>query len=227
MRRRIEIARLAGSALAVLAIGMAGSASAGSFYTGALLIGSGAFVDETTFSGFPGTGETEQRSDGVAGGGITFGYRFDDIPLRVELEGHYRHRFDHDVLSVGAPTIGYGTNLATYAALVNVMIEGRNSSPFTPFMGVSFGWAHNRSDTERAVNGSGVSITNSNGVDNFAWGALLGLDWRFAERWVATASYRYIDLGSTDTGTFPTGESIRNDDYIGHDLMLGLRFRFN
>jgi len=227
MRRTTDIARVAGILFAASGIAAAGPSAAGSFYTGALLIGSAAFVDETTFTAFPGAPETEQRSDGVAGAGITFGYRFADIPLRVELEGHYRHRFDHDVISVGAPTIGYGTNLATFAALINVVIEGRNASPFTPFMGVSFGWAHNRAETRRAVNGSGNSVGISNGVDNFVWGALAGVDWRFAERWVASASYRYIDLGLTETGVFQTGESFRNDDYIGHDVMLGLRFRFD
>ena len=81
-------------------------------------------------------------------------------------------------------------------------------------------------ETERTVLATGVETEREEDKDNFAWGALLGVDWDFTERWSAQAAYRYIDLGEARAGGGPASDSITADDYISHDFLLGVLFRF-
>lgn len=219
--------------LLVLAIGagvcVAGPtwAQDGGFYIGIRGIGSIAELDDVNSSGFGGTQNTENDDDEVAGVGGIIGYRWEDIPLRTEIEGSYRFRFDMDVRDQDAPVVDYETDIATSTILFNAFLEWRNESDFTPFIGGSVGWARNSADTERRVlGGGGGSEKDENNDDNVAWGGMVGVDWLFLENVSAELAYRYINLGDVDAGDFSTGESLDADDYTSHDIMLSVSYRF-
>jgi hypothetical protein len=52
----------------------------------------------------------------------------------------------------------------------------------------------------------------------------LGLDWAISASWHAELAYRYLDLGSVNTGRFPTGDKVTADSYIAHDLILSAMY---
>lgn len=216
---------------------MAGPATAADnqrgYYGGVTLFGSNATMRDSTFANM-GQPETTQRTDDVAGAGLLAGYRFRDFPVRLELEGHYRFRFDNNVIDQNDPNTPrrsvYHSNIATIAVVANAFYEIRNSSSFTPFFGVSAGWARQINEASRydvGFPGPGSNETNMRtATDRVVYGAALGVDWAFAENWAAAFTYRAISLGTTDTGTFPSGQSIENDKYLSHDLMFTLKYYF-
>jgi opacity protein-like surface antigen len=221
-----------GCALAVaLVLGSAAPAKADqgvlSYYLGVRAIGGYAMVDDVQTSGFTGTSQIQNDSDVVGGVGIFAGTKVRDWPVRFELEVAHRFRLDFDVREnrTGA-VIDHEMNIATTSALVSAIVEWRNSTPFTPFLGASLGWARNATDVERINLATQVKTERSEDRDNLAWGAMVGVDWDFSESWTAQAAYRYVDLGEVGSGAGPSGESISADSHTSHDLLLGVLYRF-
>jgi opacity protein-like surface antigen len=204
-------------------------------YAGLLVMGSNGTVGhsmlaDTDFNGFQQPGTT-QRTDDVAGIGVQGGWRLRDLPFRFELEAHYRVRFDNnafDALDSGTGrTAVYHSNISTIALLASAVYEWRNTSSFTPFIGVTAGWARHRAESTKFDVGGIVPDQELKATtDNFAVGALAGVEWTFAERWSAAFTYRVMDLGETESGRFAGGQSIHNGSYATQDLMLTLNYHF-
>lgn len=196
-------------------------------YVGMTAIGSFAFIDDIRATGFTGTRRIGNDDDQTAALGGVIGWRFQNLPLRLEGEVHHRFRFDYDVrdqMANGA-YVGYETNLSTTAALANLKWEIRQWKDFTPYLQGSFGWARNSADTERR-SVAGVYTKHTTHTDNFAIGAGLGFLWDFAENWGVDLGYRYINLGEVDVKGFPTGETISADSLKAHDVQLSVIYRF-
>ena len=196
------------------------------FYTGLRLVGSVADLQNLETQGLNGSYAERHGDDLVGGGGGVVGYRWGRLPFRTEMEVAHRVRFDWDFRDDGTPNVGYENNLDSTNVLFNILFEYRNMSSFTPFLGATIGWAHNHSSVERTNVGTGVTTEQSNSEDNVAWGVMLGVDWAFAQKWSAEFAYRYINLGEASTGVFPTGESIAADDYLSHDLLLSVMYKW-
>lgn len=194
-------------------------------YLGFRFVGSYAEIQDTTATGFTGNLQVNHDEDVVAGNAIILGYRWKSLPLRTEIEIGLRYRFDYDVRDVGTQN-GYENNLSTMTGLVNAAYEYRNSSDFTPYFGGSIGWAHQASEIERVNILTGDTEKYSNRDHNFAWGALTGVTWAFAKHWDLDLGYRYINLGEVDTGTSSIGTKIQAEDYISHDILFTVNYRF-
>ena len=211
--------------VAVAAPALAQDGSSG-FYAGIRGIGSIAQVDDVNTSGFGGADRVENDDDEVAGIGGIVGYRWQDFPLRTEIEGSYRFRFDLDVRDQGAPIVDYETNIATTTVLFNAFLEWRNDSDFTPFVGGSIGWARNSAENDRTNFATLATESDDTDEDNLAWGAMAGVDWLFLDNVSAELAYRFINLGDVDAGSFSGGDSIDADDYTSHEILLSLSYRF-
>jgi opacity protein-like surface antigen len=199
----------------------------GGFFLGVRAIGSVAQTDVASTTGFAGAPTVENDSDEVAGLAVIAGYAFDQVPLRAELEVAHRFRFDLDVRDAAmAPIIDYEMNVATTSAIASMILEWRNETAFTPFVGASLGWARNSTETQRTNLGTSVQTSQDNDEDNLAWGGLVGVDWAFAEGWVAELAYRYVNLGDIDTGVVGPGGRITAEDYVSHDVLLSTALRF-
>ena len=188
-------------------------------------IGSVAALGDTQSSGFSGTTLVQNDTDEVAGIAGVLGYAFPDVPLRVEVEAAHRFRFDWDVNDVAAPIVDYEMNVATTSILLSAVLEWRNGSDFTTFFGPTIGWTRNYVETGRGNLGA-AKVTHDNTTNNFAWGGTIGVDWHFAENMAAEFAYRYINLGDVDTGPAATGEIITADDYVSHDVLISILYRF-
>jgi len=196
-------------------------------YVGMTAIGSFAFIDDIRATGFTGTRRIGNDDDQTAALGGVIGWRFQNLPLRLEGEIHHRFRFDYDVRDqlANGSYVGYETNLSTTAALANLKWEIRQWKDFTPYLQGSFGWARNSADTERR-SVAGVYTKHTTDTDNFAIGAGLGFLWDFAENWGVDLGYRYINLGEVDVKGFPSGETISADSLTAHDVQLSVIYRF-
>jgi opacity protein-like surface antigen len=196
-------------------------------YVGVRAIGSIAEIDDVEGNGFTGTPRVVNDSDEVAGIAGVVGYRWDVLPLRTEIEGGHRFRFDLDVKDeTPGGDIDYESNVATTSVVLNAILEWRNSSAFTPFVGGTVGWARNDADTTRTVLASGAESSRDQDEDNLAWGGMVGVDWEFTENWSSELAYRYINLGEVSSGALEGGDSISTGDYTSHDILLSVFYRF-
>lgn len=210
----------------VVAASPAAAEDAGGFYVGVRGTGSLAELDSVNANGFAGSSNVQNDSDSNIGIGAVVGYRWQDIPLRTEIEGGYRFRFDFDAQDSGPPVTDYEVNIATTTVLLNALLEWRNDTEFTPFVGGSVGWARHSSDTSRVVIPTQAETSKTTDKDNLAWGVMAGVGWEFLDHWSAELAYRYTDLGEVDAGSFSGGDSLSADDYISHDLLLTVSYRF-
>ena len=197
-------------------------------YLGIRAIGSIASLGDTTTRGFGGPTLVENDSDQVAGPAVVGGWIFKNFPLRMEIEGGNRYRFDYDVRDLaGGGTIDYEIDVRTWQLLLNTIFEWRNSSSFTPMIGATVGWARQHIDIQRTNLATQAQITPDNDTDNIAWGGLLGVNWAFAQNWSADLMYRYINLGDVESGVIPgTGERIEAEDYVSHDVLISVNYHF-
>ncbi len=218
--------RIAIFLFALTAMTEASAADRSGFYAGLRLIGSVADLENIETEGFGGSYSERHGDDLVAGGGAVVGYRWGRLPFRTEIEIAHRVRFDWDFRDEATPAIGYENNLDSTNMLLNILFEYRNMSSFTPFLGATVGWARNHSSVKRTDVGTGVTTGQDNTEDNLAWGVMLGLDWAFAQAWGAELAYRYINLGEAGTGAFPTGDSVTADDYVSHDVLLSVMYKW-
>ena len=226
-----------GTAAAALLLPMAASAQVPQtgWYVGLGLIGAYSTLDDFSADGTLGPTDLEHDDDWVGGVAGKIGYRLSNAPVRFELEVAHRYRFDLDAreemagggpVLLAADAVDYETNIGTTSALLTALVEWRTASAFTPFAGLTIGWAHHDVKTERTDLITGDRDRRKTSDDNFAWGALVGVEWAFAQRWSAEVAYRYIDLGSISTGRLDGGQRLRADDYASHDLLLSVLYRF-
>ncbi len=223
--RRWANAVVFGVALAAAAPAAAGEGY-GTVYGGLRVIGSYVKADGITTNGFTGTTRVENDDDLVAGIAGVLGYSFRRIPFRIEVAADYRFRFDFDVRDVVPEIIDYEMNVATTSALASAIIEWRNDTEFTPFVGVTAGWVRNTTNTKRVNLMTRVKTENEQVVDSFAYGGVVGVDWGFSERWSAEIAYRYLNMGEVETGTFSATDSISADDFISQDVLFSILYRF-
>jgi opacity protein-like surface antigen len=123
-------------------------------------------------------------------------------------------------------------DISALAALLNAYIEFAPAGVVTPYVGGGVGvsrieatdWKYTRPDgrTGRRPDADGW---------NFAWALAAGVGVDVSERVVLDAGYRYLSLGSAETGRVAVGGGggrarIKVDDVAVHQLRLGVRVRF-
>ena len=194
-------------------------------YISLLMIGSVAKLDDVTTSS--GTLQERNTDDTTAAPGFVVGYNWakKGIPIRSEIEYHYRVRFDFDTRVIG--TAGYGNQLSTHALLANAYYDYQLSDTLALFSGGGVGWAQNVSDVTRtSLVGAATGTDRTDETDNFAWNLALGAIWSFAENWDLELKYRYISLGEVSSGPHIDGTIIKADTYTAHDVIIGFMYRF-
>tara|TARA_R110000868_G_scaffold28525_6_gene106885 strand:+ start:18948 stop:19640 length:693 start_codon:yes stop_codon:yes gene_type:complete len=220
------IALVAGLAFSTGASAESRRASSGNSgdYLSFLMIGGYSSVDDVTASS--GTLQLRNDVDEVGALGITLGYNWakKGLPIRSEIEYHYRARFDFDTRVLGSA--GYENQLSTHAVIANVYGDYQMNDRWALFAGGGIGWAQNVSDVARVPIGGGAKTELVTRTNNFTWNLALGVIWSFAQNWDTEFRYRYIDLGEVESGPHTDGTTIRADSYTSHDFIIGLTYRF-
>ncbi len=190
-------------------------------------IGGYSLVDDVTETS-GGTLQIRNDADIVGGMGFAAGYDWSGkgVPLRTELEYHYRARMDFDTRVVGGTAAGFENQLSTHAVLANVYFDFKSWGSFKPYMGVGAGWVRNVSDVDRVPLSGGAKEERTDDKNNFGWAAMAGVMYRISPGWQFEVGYRFIDLGEVKSGAFQDGTVMTADSYVSHDLILGLVYRF-
>ncbi len=171
------------------------------------------------------------HTDEVAGIGAILGYEMSAGfgMLRAEIEIHYRFRYDFDEnrpVIDALPQAGLDSDLATTTGLVNLNYRFDLWSFLSPYVGGGLGATYYRADNEfNDFGGLGKSSKVSTGT-NFTWAINAGLLWQLSERFDLLLGYRYIDMGEVEFGSFAGGGVEVVADYVSHDVVLGLAYRF-
>lgn len=201
-------------------------------YVGLRLLPAYGGADETLIGGQGGGGVFAQRGGDDPGptiglGGV-LGYHLQPygMPLRAEVEYAYRHRLDFDTEERTPTFIGYKNNVSTNSVMFNLYFDLATSTAWRPYVGAGLGWARNSSDIQRGNLSSGATESREEDVDNLAFSFQAGVRVAITRSWVGEIGYRYIDLGEIDSGLFTTGDRVTGDDYVSHDLVLGIVYLF-
>jgi opacity protein-like surface antigen len=172
--------------------------------------------------------EIRNDTDIVGGMAIVIGYDWagKGMPLRTELEYHRRFRMDFDTRVTGGTNAGFENQLPSDVVLVNVFYDSKPLGNFQPYIGAGLGWARNVSEVDRVPLSGASKEEREDAKHNFAWALMFGVMYQISETWQFEVGYRYIDLGEVESGPFQDGTVMTADDYVSHDLILGLVYRF-
>ena len=158
---------------------------------------------------------TKGTAEYDTGFGITGALGYDFGMFRVEGEVGYRKNDYDKVGASGQPKVNTGGDVSNWDLMVNGYLDIKTETPFTPYVGLGIGGAFLDSS---AVNAGGITIRSDND-SVFAYQAIAGVAYTFAEVWMAQLEYRFF--GTTDP-TYGGTES----EYKAHNLFIGIRYNF-
>jgi opacity protein-like surface antigen len=179
--------------------------------------------------------------------GMGVGYQLNNW-LRFDVTGEYRansHFHGQQIDKAGLVTLpdDYNASKNELLFLANAYIDLGTWWCVTPFIGAGIGGSYNTitSFVDQGMTQSGLgggSILSTTYADDhskwsFAWALYAGLAYQVTPSFTVDLSYRYVNLGSAQTGpahafdgtVIPTNPFVF-DTLTSHDLMLGVRWNF-
>lgn len=181
---------------------------------------------------------SNSENDTVFNGSIAYGYAFESLPVRTELEYTFRSKAKLDGIAL-PNSITTNADMRTQNLMANVYYDFRNSSSFTPYVSAGVGASFNKLNVSER-DSSAVSGNASDKKTDFAWSLGLGVNYEINKNLDLDLAYRYMDLGKVDTtvayawagqytgGTLFNGATV--SDYEAklktHDFTVGLRYKF-
>jgi opacity protein-like surface antigen len=123
-------------------------------------------------------------------------------------------------------------DISALAALLNAYVEFAPAGVVTPYVGGGIGVSRIEATDWRVTRPDGRAGRRPDADGwNFAWALAGGVGVEVSERVVLDAGYRYLSLGSAETGRVAVGGGggrarIKLDDVAVHQLRLGVRLRF-
>ncbi len=148
-----------------------------------------------------------------------------DLDLRLGLEDAGSNPLDRATGSAAAGTSSpYNSGGANLGVLMDSMVEWRNTTSLTPYVGGTLGWSDAPTSATLGFNeGAQGSGLNPPSLNTLAWGGVLGLDWAFTQRLSTSLSYRYLNRADGGASTDSNGG---DTDQVSHDVLLFLNYRF-
>jgi opacity protein-like surface antigen len=154
-------------------------------------------------------------------------------PVRVEAEYVYRGKAE---FGKGPSTVTWvdgssrtaknSFEVTAHSLMVNAFYDFNTATSFTPYLGLGLGGSYLDSSYQTSVvNGVSGSASVSKGSWNLAWNAGGGVAYHLSENAAVDFGYRYVNLGSADTGDVSMlGLSGSSEiDYTAHEFSIGLR----
>ena len=123
------------------------------------------------------------------------------------------------------------TSIQTYTLMLNAYKDFGNFGGFVPYVGAGIGVAYH--DVDEVYFTENPNLTNriaGNGDLSFAWALMAGVGYQISERAILDLGYRYIDMGSAESGRVDTAgfvnPAVKIDDIDAHEFKIGLRYHF-
>ncbi len=165
--------------------------------------------------------------------------------FRIDFTGEYRGGASFHGLDVYSPEPSSATGMGSddYSGtkseltfLANAYVDLGNFNGIVPFLGAGIGASRNTISDFRDVNVPtlGVAYGDKASKWNFAWALYAGLGYEINQRLTLEAAYRYIDLGSAESGDLTTYTGVSNvvnpmvfNHLTSQDLKVGFRYKLN
>ena len=201
------------------------------FYGGVSIIGSYSSIQDPSITN-AGFLKVNNGKDSVFSLGFSFGYDWNkllEVPVRSEIEYHYRVRMDfdsRDTRSNGTP--GYENDLHSHVVLFNIYYDWKFNPRFALYGGGGLGAAKNTSAVDRVNLITGTKTSRSDQELAIAWNVGIGtlLKIQTLSNWIFDFRYRYIDLGKFSSGPHVGNETISVRKYFSHDFVMGAVYQF-
>ena len=185
-----------------------------------------------------GTRTISSSLGGAAFIGVGAGYAFNSW-LRADATLEYRmpSKFRLTEETAGAPP-GYNITSGRVSAavgLVNGYIDLGTWHRITPFIGAGVGFASvmtsNVRDYGFGAFAGGFGQASNKTDTRLAWAIHAGLGYDLSPNWKAEVAYRYLNMGTVNTGnvicTVPCAAyNARIKDLDSHDIKVGMRYVF-
>jgi opacity protein-like surface antigen len=123
------------------------------------------------------------------------------------------------------------TSIQTYTLMLNVYKDLGTYNRFVPYIGAGIGVAYH--DVGEVYFTGNPALTNRIEGDRdiaFAWALMAGVGYQISDRAILDIGYRYIDMGSAQSGRVDSAGNVNPrveiDDIAAHEVKLGLRYHF-
>lgn len=136
------------------------------------------------------------------------GYNFD--PVRVEFEFGYKNAEVDRFTTLGFSSGASGSDLTTMSYMINAYYDIKNSSPFTPYIGVGLG----------VINGEISDPGFSSDDTVFGYQVIAGAAYNVNKNFAIDLSYRF-HAAASDFSMAGTDVS-----YMSSNIVAGLRYQF-
>ncbi len=212
---------LAGPAVA----GTGGASEPDSFYMA--LRGGPGWADQAERSPESGSG-AKLKFESEYDLNLAAGYRFLSW-LRAEGElGFVNMSLDNLELENRGQTVDANGQDRQYRGMVNVYLDGANSTAFTPFIGAGAGAIRANLDLSWTLPRSGATVKTDDWDWAFAWQFMAGIGWRVAPRLEVELAYRYY---GSDDRSHANHSTANNPDVVvdgtrASFVQAGLRYYF-
>jgi opacity protein-like surface antigen len=123
------------------------------------------------------------------------------------------------------------TDISSYSFMLNLYKDLGTHAGFTPYLGAGIGAAYNMMD-DVYFTGNPALINQIRGDEDlaFAWSLMAGVGYQLSERAILDVGYRYLNLGSVESGTVDSAgffnPAVNVDDIDSHEIKVGLRYHF-
>ena len=175
--------------------------------------------------------------------GIGVGYKVNEW-FRADLTAEYRgkanfHGSDNVTFTGGIGVDNYSGSKSEWVFMANVYVDLGTWHNLTPYIGAGVGGSYNRIHSFRDDGFTNIGGVQSNSVAyaedyskwQLAWAVHAGLTYRVTSSFSVDLGYRYIDLGSAQTGptrafdaSFTNGGPFYFNKLHSHDFKLGVRW---
>lgn len=151
------------------------------------------------------------------------GYDFDNFRAEAEI-GYQENDLDSVKLSAGFGNFQFGLDpdfpvdgeLEVMSYFANGYYDFKNTSAFTPFLGVGIGWATVDFNLDR--------LNYSNDDTVFAYQVMAGVSYALSKNMAFDLSYRYV---GADDPTFSNAYTVDTEfEFSSHNFLLGVRYTF-
>lgn len=179
--------------------------------------------DDLKFGDILGNTGTLQRNDNILLAGA-IGYRFPDMPIRLEVEGGYTWHDIHQIQFSGGPAGGTSASTSGHSDLGHVLVNAVYDIPLTDRWAVSLGAGAGGGFSDLSVNSSALGISGSASKAGFMWQGIGGLTYKVAPNMDLFADYRYRDAMTSRDVTLNNGDIVHVHNTTENAVLVGLRW---
>jgi opacity protein-like surface antigen len=171
----------------------------------------------STWGGLPLVPGTFEGATSLSGGvGFKVGW------FRADLTYDYMTRANMQATALGFPNLS--VKVGSQALLFNAYADLGTWNGFTPYVGLGVGASFVEISDYPSAAFTASAPESSARKGNLAWAAMAGVSYGLTSSLAVELGYRYINLGSGESGVNRDVMTLNLDGFSSHEVRLGARF---